>query len=196
MDGNGDALYFSRAPIPGHGMRPEQFAAGIDLQAHRPLCVPARFPADVRRAAADAARAREALEQLRVLEHGYRFEPSKPHWIPSGWIPRRSRARARQLDPTRRHCSAARRARTVSAAEAHDDVLSAPRPRYATRMRSNIPHSPVADGREIHLRDRRRRLVAGQGARRRLDRLPPRGPRLRVTLQKFDPVHQRRSRAR
>ena len=40
---------------------------------------------------------------------------------------------------------------------------------------------------QIHLRDRRRRVVARQGPGRRLDRRAARRPRLQVTLQKFDP---------
>ena len=45
---------------------------------------------------------------------------------------------------------------------------------------------------QIHLRHRRRRVVARQGARRRLDRLPARGPRLQGHAAEVRPVHQRR----
>ena len=47
--------------------------------------------------------------------------------------------------------------------------------------------------REIHLRDRRRRLVARQGPGGRLDRLPARGPRLQDRPPEVRSVHQRRS---
>ncbi len=51
------------------------------------------------------------------------------------------------------------------------------------------------DGRttEIHLRHRRRRVLARQGTRGGLDRLPARRPRLQGHAAEVRPVHQRRS---
>ena len=46
---------------------------------------------------------------------------------------------------------------------------------------------------QVHLRDRRRRVVARQGTRGRVDRRAARGPRLQGHAAEVRPVHQRRS---
>ena len=52
-DQQGDALYFSRCAIPMFATRPP-------LQAHRVVCLPARFPAGLFRSAAGPARTNRA----------------------------------------------------------------------------------------------------------------------------------------
>jgi 3-deoxy-manno-octulosonate cytidylyltransferase (CMP-KDO synthetase) len=70
VDANGDALYFSRAPIPWRhaGGPPPQAWKHIGLYVYRReflLHVAALPPTPLERA--------ESLEQLRVLEHGFRI---------------------------------------------------------------------------------------------------------------------------
>ena len=58
--------------------------------------------------------------------------------------------------------------------------------------RDHMAQTDATATREIHLRDRRRRLLARQGPGRRLDRLPARRPRLQGRPAEVRPVHQRR----
>ena len=103
----------------------------------------------------------ESLEQLRALEHGIRIRVVETA-LRFDWRRHRRRRRARARHPLVRAPERPLRrtepARRVSLAGHHA------KPQLASR--------------QVHLRHRRRRLVARQGSRRRLDRLPARGPRL------------------
>ena len=69
-DRAGNAIYFSRSPIPY--VRDARRSAAL-LQTHRSVCLPARFPAGLSGSARGPARAGRALEQLRALENGFKI---------------------------------------------------------------------------------------------------------------------------
>lgn len=72
MDGNGDALYFSRSPIP----YPRDDAHKQDIQAHRHIGIYAYrvgFLKQYAELAPTQAEKIESLEQLRVLQHGFKI---------------------------------------------------------------------------------------------------------------------------
>jgi 3-deoxy-manno-octulosonate cytidylyltransferase (CMP-KDO synthetase) len=69
VNSNGDALYFSRAPIPfGRETRAVPVWKHIGLYAYR-----RQFLLELTRLAPTPLERTEALEQLRALEHGYRI---------------------------------------------------------------------------------------------------------------------------
>jgi 3-deoxy-manno-octulosonate cytidylyltransferase (CMP-KDO synthetase) len=73
VDRRGDALYFSRAPIPHGRGRPGHFAAGCTFK-HIGLYVYRRsFLLELAAFAPTPLELAESLEQLRALEHGYRI---------------------------------------------------------------------------------------------------------------------------
>lgn len=80
-DGRGDALYFSRSPIP---FVRESGPLGVPVLHHLGLYAFARRFLDVYRMLAPSPLERcEGLEQLRALEHGYRIRvvPTEAHAI-------------------------------------------------------------------------------------------------------------------
>ena len=167
VDRDGYALYFSRAPIPftRAGCPPAPAWRHVGLYVYRRDCL-------LRLAALPptALERSEALEQLRALEHGIRIKAVETQL---------------RLD-RRRHAgrSRARRDALLDASGAlHDSVSDA-----------CAQHGTPTTAREIHPRDRRRRLVARQGPRRRLDRRAARRPRLQGRAAEVRPVHQRRPR--
>ena len=73
LDSNGNALYFSRSPIPfGRDMTMTELLAGIPVYRHIGLYVYRReFLLHYTRLAQTPLEQAEKLEQLRILEHGY-----------------------------------------------------------------------------------------------------------------------------
>ena len=165
IDRQGYALYFSRAPHPVWPPAADHFAAGVHLEAHRTLRLPARLPAAPRHAGAHAARAGRVARAVARLEHGH------PH----------PRGRDVARFPRRRHAG---RPRTRPR-----DWLHGLHPTRAS-------HDHLTCSRQVHLRHRRRRLVARQGPGVGLDRRAARSARLPGHAAEVRPVHQRRSRAR
>jgi 3-deoxy-manno-octulosonate cytidylyltransferase (CMP-KDO synthetase) len=70
-DARGDALYFSRSPIPWPRARRRH--SGSCAPAYRRLRVSARFPDGLRALEPGVLEQTEKLEQLRALERGYRI---------------------------------------------------------------------------------------------------------------------------
>ena len=106
----------------------------------------------------------ESLEQLRALEHGL---PDQ-----GGGNPLHLRL-------------ASIRPRTSSASAAWRPTVCSRESRHATKR---------TELREVHLRHRRRGVVARQGAGGGVDRLPARGARLQGHAPEARPLHQRRPR--
>ena len=105
----------------------------------------------------------ESLEQLRALEHGFRI-------------------RAVETDARlgrRRHAGGPRAGRAASWRPAPAALSAAMQNKDGTTG-------------QVHLRDRRRGVVARQGPRRRLDRRAARRPRLPGHAAEVRPLHQRR----
>ena len=119
------------------------------LAAHRALRLPPRRPAALAALPPSPLERREQLEQLRALEHG----------IAIGVVDV-ARRRRRSSRWTRRKIWSARRALEPMPARA---PAPGSRGRAVTMQRSRRED-------EVHLRDRRRRLVARQGPRVGLDR--------------------------
>jgi 3-deoxy-manno-octulosonate cytidylyltransferase (CMP-KDO synthetase) len=123
-DAQGLALYFSRAPVPlapgPAGPRPGLTAGNAGAAAHRDLCIPRRFPASVRRAAAEPPGARGGARAVARAR---------------GWIPNRgghhpgalSERRGYAGGPGRGRQAGAQRRLTVGLASGGVSQLSWPR---------------------------------------------------------------------
>ena len=171
-DARGDALYFSRSPIPfvrdavdlpPRGRRRRAGGGAPASPANTSACTPtggrrcSASPSLPRRPLEQA----ESLEQLRALHHGMKIRV----------VPMEGQSGV-----------------------AVDTPQDLERVRAMMAGRGPPPTSQGIHGYQIHLRDRRGRLVARQGAGLRLHRRPAGGARVQGRHDEMRPLHQRRPR--
>ena len=160
------ALFFARAD----SARPRRVGRRRGARPHRALRLSARRRCCGSRSLPPGPLERaEALEQLRALEHGIRINVVETAYE-SLEVNTPGRSRARQ--PAERCCVE----RDIVVMDRHERIRE------------------TSD--QIHLRHRRRRVVARQGPGGRLDRRAARRARLQGHAAEVRPLHQRRSRAR